>query len=288
MTENNVYIHIQNSLKKIVFQYILCIIPLVFYGIYKNGFLLWNRDLISFLDIFKLIYLLLISIGIYFLVYKIIFKRKCIFTLELIYYFIIPLFMPPNINILLYTIALFISSILCLFLEKFCRFNKIAFCKLFIALCTLIFSNYTYLNIAEQMNIYHLNYWDLLWGRNIGGIATTNIIFGIIILIILVLLKNYKKIIALTSLITFSVLILIFNNFDPFALISSSAILGLILLNVDSTSTPRHRKSMYIYGIALGILSFLLTNYLNPFEGVFISSLFLSFFSPILDKMFEK
>ena len=99
--------------------------------------------------------------------------------------------MPPNINVLLYTIALFISSILCLFLEKFCRFNKIAFCKLFIALCTLIFSNYTYLNIAEQMNIYHLNYWDLLWGRNIGGIATTNIIFGIIILIILVLLTLF-------------------------------------------------------------------------------------------------
>ena len=69
MTENNVYIHSQNNLKKIVFQYILCIIPLVFYGIYKNGFLLWNRDLMTFLAIFKLIYLLLISIGIYFLIY---------------------------------------------------------------------------------------------------------------------------------------------------------------------------------------------------------------------------
>ena len=288
MSKNRVFFHNKVNIKNIVISYLLCLIPLILYGIYKNGILLYTRDLISFLSIIKIIYLLIISLLIYILVDVLIFKKKEIWTLDLLFLMIIPLFMPQNINLFVYGISLFISFLISNVLERKIKFNKMAFCKLFIILVLVVINNYTYLNPAENLNIYSLNYWDLLWGRNIGGIASTNIILGIIILILFSVLNNYKKIIAICSISAFIIISLLVSGFDINSLLSSSAILGLILLNVDSISTPHSRLGMIIYGIACGILTAILTYFLNAFEGVFISVLFLSFFTPILDKIVEK
>lgn len=288
MSKNRVFFHNKVNIKNIVISYLLCLIPLILYGIYKNGILLYTRDLISFLSIFKIIYLLIISLLIYILVDILIFKKKEIWTLDLLFLMIIPLFMPQNINLFVYGISLFISFLISNVLERKIKFNKMAFCKLFIILVLVVINNYTYLNPAENLNIYSLNYWDLLWGRNIGGIASTNIILGIIILILFSVLNNYKKIIAICSISAFIIISLLVSGFNINSLLSSSAILGLILLNVDSISTPHSRLGMIIYGIACGILTAILTYFLNAFEGVFISVLFLSFFTPILDKIVEK
>ncbi len=288
MSKNRVFFHNKVNIKNIVISYLLCLIPLILYGIYKNGILLYTRDLISFLSIFKIIYLLIISLLIYILVDILIFKKKEIWTLDLLFLMIIPLFMPQNISLFVYGISLFISFLISNVLERKIKFNKMAFCKLFIILVLVVINNYTYLNPAENLNIYSLNYWDLLWGRNIGGIASTNIILGIIILILFSVLNNYKKIIAICSISAFIIISLLVSGFDINSLLSSSAILGLILLNVDSISTPHSRLGMIIYGIACGILTAILTYFLNAFEGVFISVLFLSFFTPILDKIVEK
>ena len=288
MSKNRAFFHNKVNIKNIVISYLLCLIPLILYGIYKNGILLYTRDLISFLSIFKIIYLLIISLLIYILVDILIFKKKEIWTLDLLFLMIIPLFMPQNINLFVYGISLFISFLISNVLERKIKFNKMAFCKLFIILVLVVINNYTYLNPAENLNIYSLNYWDLLWGRNIGGIASTNIILGIIILILFSVLNNYKKIIAICSISAFIIISLLVSGFDINSLLPSSAILGLILLNVDSISTPHSRLGMIIYGIACGILTAILTYFLNAFEGVFISVLFLSFFTPILDKIVEK
>ena len=288
MSKNRVFFHNKVNIKNIVISYLLCLIPLILYGIYKNGILLYTRDLISFLSIFKIIYLLIISLLIYILVDILIFKKKEIWTLDLLFLMIIPLFMPQNISLFVYGISLFISFLISNVLERKIKFNKMAFCKLFIILVLVVINNYTYLNPAENLNIYSLNYWDLLWGRNIGGIASTNIILGIIILILFSVLNNYKKIIAICSISAFIIISLLVSGFDINSLLSSSAILGLILLNVDSISSPHSRLGMIIYGIACGILTAILTYFLNAFEGVFISVLFLSFFTPILDKIVEK
>lgn len=288
MSKNRVFFHNKVNIKNIVISYLLCLIPLILYGIYKNGILLYTRDLISFLSIFKIIYLLIISLLIYILVDILIFKKKEIWTLDLLFLMIIPLFMPQNINLFVYGISLFISFLISNVLERKIKFNKMAFCKLFIILVLVVINNYTYLNPAENLNIYSLNYWDLLWGRNIGGIASTNIILGILILILFSVLNNYKKIIAICSISAFIIISLLVSGFDINSLLSSSAILGLILLNADSISTPHSRLGMIIYGIACGILTAILTYFLNAFEGVFISVLFLSFFTPILDKIVEK
>ena len=73
---SKVFLHNKENIAKIIKRYLLCLIPLVLYGLYKNGFLLYSRDLISLFESFKIIILLLISIGIYFLVDKLIFHQK--------------------------------------------------------------------------------------------------------------------------------------------------------------------------------------------------------------------
>ena len=196
--------------------------------------------------------------------------------------------MPPNINAGIYTIGLFISFILANLIEKKFKFNKMAFCKLIIILLLVIFSNYSYANAGENLNIYSLNLWDNLWGRNIGGIASTNIILGLLIFLVFCITNNYKTIVATSSLVTFIVISLCLNNFDITVLTNSSAILAIILLSIDSFSTPHTKRGMLIYGILAGLIAALLTKFVNLDEGVFISTLFLSFFASTLDKILEK
>ena len=130
--------------------------------------------------------------------------------------------------------------------------------------------------------------WDNLWGRNIGGIASTNIILGLLIFLVFCITNNYKTIVATSSLVTFIVISLCLNSFDITVLTSSSAILGFILLIIDSFSTPHTKKGMLIYGILAGLITALLTKFVNLDEGAFISTLFLSFFASTLDKILEK
>lgn len=285
--KDKVFLHTKENISIIVKKYLLCLLPLIIYGIYKNGYLLYSRNLISFPEIFKIVYLLLISFCVYLIINKLIFK-KSFWSLDLVFILVIPLFMPSNINIVIYTLGLFMSYLLASILGKKLKFNKMAFCKLFIILLLVLFSNYTYLNSGEALNIYSLNLWDNLWGRNIGGIATSNIILGLIILIIFCLTNMYKKSVAISSLLTFLILTLILNDFNINIITYSTPILGIILLNIDTTSTPVTKKAMIIYGTMHGILTSILTTYLNLNEGVFISTLFLSFFALLLDKILEK
>ena len=72
----NVYMHAKKEIKENVIIYILALIPLYLYGIYKNGVLLYTKNLINFISIFKLPFLALIGIIAYFLCCKV-FRKKC-------------------------------------------------------------------------------------------------------------------------------------------------------------------------------------------------------------------
>lgn len=267
-----VFIHSKNSLKKNVINYIILLIPLYIYGIYKNGILLYQKNLIPFFDIFKIIYLLFISLIAY-LAKTIILKRKIHLDLEFLSLFIIPLFMPISINYFFYFLGVFLSLIIIEFLSKRFNFNSIAFSKLFIILLLAIFTYYSYLNYAEELEIYSLTTWDLLWGRNIGGLGSTSIILGIIVMIILAITNNYKFEITISALIGYLFLSLIF---DKSLFLNGSNILAIILVAPDSISSPISKIPKLIYGLVIGILAVLLSLVISPYEGVFISILICS------------
>ena len=284
---NRVYLHNNESIKKIVTKYLIGLLPLVLYGFYKNGILLYRDDLVSFVDMFNVFYLLIISI-LLLLITNFFFKKKIFENMSLVLVCTVPLFMPPSINLLVYAISLFLSLIIINVLPKKINYNKIAFVILFILIIINMFEPLSYLNSAEKLNIYALNFFDLICGRTIGGIASSNILLGIIVLFYYAFFNNYKKVIAFSSLLAFVIIMILINNFDINELIASNAILALILIAPDTISTPAKFQSMVIYGLILGILTGLLTSFISFNIGVFIAILICSFTTPILVKLTEK
>ena len=281
----NNFIHTKNDNKKTLIIYLCCLIPLVLYGIYKNGILLYNKAYINFLEIFKPLYLILIGVvinrGLEFLLNK---NKKFDFTdLNVV---ILALFMMPSVNLLLYTIILAISLLIVKIVSKRFSFNSISLIVLVMSLGMLVLGKYSYSNLAESNNLYAYNLMDLIWGRNVGGIASSSILIGVIIYGVLAVFANYKKTIPMLSYLMYVICILIImffiKTFDYNSLFNSTVILGFILVSTDTLTTPYTFVGMLIYAIILGALTAVLTIFL-PFEGVFISTLLLSVVSPFIN-----
>lgn len=278
---NRIYINSKITIDKYVLRYIYGLIPLIIYGIYKNGILLYNLNLINFLEIFKILYLLIISLIIY-TIYCLIFKKKIKLNLEVLNILIIPLFMPPSVNILIYTITLFIGLIINHYLSKVLKYNNTTFMLLFILLFLIIFKNYNYLNLAEATKSYSFSFLDLLFGRNTAGIASSSIIIGLLLIIYFSIFTIYKKEITLSSIISFILLIGLLNNFNIVNILNGNAILSLILIAPDMLSTPIKRNEKIIYGIIIGLLSAIFTQYIDNYCGSIIAILLISIiYNPI-------
>lgn len=283
---NKVYIHSKNTIDKYVLKYIYGLIPLVLYGIYKNGLILYNANLINFLSIFKVLYLIVISLIIY-IIFSIITKRKLKLNLELLSILIISLFMPYSINLIIYSISLFVLLFIDHYLSKILKYNNISFIILGIILILVIINKYNYLNPLELTNNYLYTFLDLLFGRNPGGIATSSIIIGIILIIYFSIFTIYKQNIAISSIIVFLLLTAILNNFNINSLLNSNAILSFILIAPELKNTPVSIKGTIIYGSLIGIISGLLCQYVSFYVGSFLAIFIISLIYGILHK-FDK
>ncbi len=283
---NKVYIHSKNTIDKYVLKYIYGLIPLVLYGIYKNGFILYNANLINFFSIFKVLYLIIISLIIY-IIFSIINRRKLKLNLELLSMLIIPLFMPQSINLLIYAISLLVLLFIDHYLSKILKYNNISFIILGIILVLVIFNSYNYLNPIEQTHNYSYSFLDLLFGRNPGGIATSSIIIGIILIIYYSIFTIYKQNIAISSIIVFLIFTFILNDFNINSLLNSNAILSFILIAPELKNTPVSIKGTIIYGSLIGIISGLLCQYVSFYVGSFLAIFIISLIYGILHK-FDK
>ncbi len=72
----NVYLHDKNDLKKNIIKYIICLLSLYLYGFYKMEYFFILKIMLVFLEMFKIVYLLILSICAYFLTNKILKKKS--------------------------------------------------------------------------------------------------------------------------------------------------------------------------------------------------------------------
>ena len=162
-----VYVHSKNDLKKIVIYFLYSLIPLYLYGIYKNGYLLYQRNLIGFLGMFKLVILLGIGLLIYFGI-----KKKVTFDLLFASIFVIPLFMSVNVNFFVYAGGILLYILLSKYYEN-------------VSIVILVLSLFgSFANKMEALNIFDYSVLDMLFGRNISGMGTSNIILGLVLMIV--------------------------------------------------------------------------------------------------------
>ena len=275
----------KSSINKLIIEKICLLIPLIIYAIYKNGYLIYQKHLISFIGIFKPLYLVLISIlikvGIDLIRYK-----KIKIDYNLIYVILIGMIMPYNINLLLYIILFIIFYILSLFLDKFIKVNKVCFIYLLIILVHFLFNDFTYLNPLELNYSFSFEFLDYLAGRNIGGISTTSIFLSLISFIYLINNYYYKK--DIPYVINMSYLCLAFICFvfsgNQNLLLNSELIFASIFISPLSFYSPYRKITQIIFGAFIGCLTFVISLIFNNIIAVYIATLIASLINSILSR----
>ena len=280
----------RKSNQESIIQDIILLIPLILYSLFKNGYLIYERGLISGINVFKSLYLILISIIVKFII-DIIRYKKIKIDYNLLSLILVAMIMPYNINILLYPIILIITYILSLFIDKYLKYNKVCFIYLIIILISNFITPLSYLNPLELKFTYSFSFLDILMGRNIGGIATSSIFFSLIAYTILIYNYYYKKDIPLV--INFIYLILMFIYYlitkDNSYLLNSEVIFASIFICTIPIFSPYKRINQIIYSIFIGIITFILTITFNNIISIYIATFILSLFSNLyLRQMLSK
>jgi len=273
------------KIEKLIVYNIILLIPLILYGVYKNGYLIYQKDLINFVSIFKPIFLVLIGIIIKFII-DIIRYKKIKIDYNLVYVILIGMIMPYNINLILYSILLLLLYLSTLFLEKHFKFNKIYLIYLILILSNLFINSFTFESIIDQKYTYSFEFLDILMGRSVGGISSTSILFSLVAYILLINNFYYKKDIPLAINITYLLLAGIYCMFTEnyLVLINSDLIFGSIFISALPEYTPYKVKNQIIYGIFIGMLSFVFSITLNSIISIYLSTLIASVFINIKNR----
>ena len=183
------------SNKEIVKNYLFLLIPLVLFSCYKNGYILYNKNLVTLLYVFKPLIMFvtaLITSFIIELIWSNIKKESIIDTMQNSYLplyaglfsLIIPVNIEPILFILLLILVLIISKI------DFIKINYIALGRILFIISSLIIGKYTYLNVYEENVLVSYDFWDIFLGKSIGASGATSIFILLIIFFILIN-KNY-------------------------------------------------------------------------------------------------
>ncbi len=289
-----------NSIKKITITYLISLIPLIIYGFYKNGIMLYNKKLVGIFGLFKPIIFLILGIligALVNLIYETYIKKnkdtiidKIFSSFHIVYGALISCIVSINTNIFLFIIISFLT----LFLSKFVKnkLNFVALCALIIFFIMNIFGKFSFLNIYETTNNLKLDTIDYLIGRGSGGIFTTSIIALIISFLILYFSKTYKKVIPIFSIISFFSLVIIYCIFKSDIgnilnmTFTNGILFSFIYIANEPTSSSYTKKGQIIYGLLVGITTFLLY-LIQPALSVLGAILIASILHSLIDLKFE-
>lgn len=278
---------IKNANKHIILIYYFNILLLSLYSCYKNGILLYHKNLIGFIGIFKPLFIIFLAILITYLIDYIFLRylKKDNNYLTILkndynplYFAILAATLPININIFLYFILLIILNIFNNLIKQD-KFNYVSLYKLCIIILLLLFNKYNYLNTYETSVETSLTTFDMVLGRSFGGLGTTNILLLIMTFFIFNIIPCYKKEIPVTAFLAYFLMLIISTLFkfnfilNMKELINSEFIFGIIFVATIPEYSPVTEKSKIIFGLLIGILSFIFNKLINPYEGVFVAIL---------------
>ena len=273
------YLKTKNKNINIITMYYIVIILLSLYATYKNGIIIYSKNLIPFISIFKPLILVVLGISITYLVNYLFNKIKgskynLINDYKPIYLALITLTLPLNINIFLYLLIIIIFNVITLF-YKGDYLNIYAILKIVFIVCLMMFNKYSYLNVYELSVERNLNIVDFILGRGVGGLATTNIVLLVICFLIMFNSLHKKEIVFVsfisyffTMLLTSVILHNVFSQ-EIINLITSEFIYGIAFIATMSHYSPIKYKEKIVFAISLGILTFIFNHLINLYDGVF-------------------
>lgn len=282
---------------RLYFTTFLCLIPLLLFGLYKNGVQLYKKDLVSFIEMIKPLIIIAMSIAGAFIgsfirefkaknkdIKKVINNNKIILLEAMIIAFLMPINSSP--------IILFIFMIIMgLFFRRF-ELNRIASFYILIEVINKILGLNSFENLYEYSALAKYNGLDLFLGFSSGGICSTSIILILISLFILMNNKIYKKEISVYSIISFVVLTSIFYMIKGDYASILPKVFGYNIFFIYVFVAPNLYSSSYtekgkiLSGILIGILTFVLS-LVTYYGSAIIACFIVSILKGILDKPFE-
>lgn len=281
----NVYLRAKNDSKSFIKLLLLLMVPFALYGFYKNGILLYKKDLINLFSLFKVPFLVCISIITTYILKKL-FEEDFI-SYRLLLNIFISIITPAKTNIIVFIVLLVLLNIL----YKFKKLNIPLIYMILYIITSYLFKNLSYQNIYEESVVHNYTLTNYLFGCGSGGISNTLTIYSILSFIYLITKFEYKKHIPITAFVVYYVLItisfLLGNNADINFTLNNNLIFAFVYLNTISIFTPYTKGGNYIYGFALGLFTFLFS-FLDINIGVYITSLILSLCYPLFDKIILK
>jgi len=262
---------LKKSLNSLIKENIYLLIPFIIYGIYKNGYLIYQKDLISLIGIFKPMYLSILSIIIK-IVVDLIRYKKINFDYDFVYIVLLSMIMPYNINYIIYILLLFVLYLLSTFIKNI-KFNKVCLIYLIIVLVNSIFVKFTYMNQLELNYSFNYEFLDYFFGKNIGGISSTCIVLSLISYIYLLNNFYYKKdipfFINITYLILSFIYFIITSNINY--LLNSELIFASVFIATLPEFSPYKKDMQIIYSILIGIITFIISIIFNKIIAVYIA-----------------
>ena len=283
------YIHYYQDKQNLIHHFYLALFPLLLFGFYKNGIRLYVNELISFSDLFIPLYFYFISGIIGFAIALIRKENKKEYIL---YSLILASTISINTNLFIYPVLLFVSLFIGSYLKDRFKFNFIALTHLLLLLALFLHS-YSYLNVADKLDVFHYNLLDVFVGFGIGGIASSSFLLTILAFVILSFSRFYKKIIPLMASISFFLPLLgiFFITKDTTyieIILNGSPYFAFVFIGAHLSITPDTHFGMMIYGIIIGILSALFSLFVPFSEVAFISIFLVSLFLPLIHQFENK
>lgn len=310
----------KNKTSKIMLNFIISLLPIIVFTIYKNGYLPYIKgyDVLSF---YPLIFIVIGTFSTF--IFELLFtfiktkKIKIKNTYSCIPGLILSLILPINTPITILIFGSFMASIFGKMLfGGFGQniFNPAGIGRLFvISTYALVIGGYanpyeldtvssatplsnaamqtgigTYETIVEPYG----NLSTFIFGTYSGAVGETCSILILISLIYLMLTKTIKWRIPLTYISTVfigTLIIALMNGqglwYPIFAVCTGGLLFGATFMATDPVTTPVSKKGQYMFGLGLGILTITL-RYLTPYpEGVLTSILTMNMLVFILDKI---
>ena len=290
-----------NSIEKMSYIYLLSLLPLILFGFYKNGIILYTKGYVGIFGMLKPLLFIIVGLIIGVLVniiYERIIKKNKDDITEIIFSSFHPIYgvlvssiISINANIFLFAIVTFVV----LFISKYISINKvnyIAVSGLIIFLIMNIAGEFSFLNAYEASNNFKMNAVDYLFGRGSGGMFTTNVILLVISFIVLYNSKIYKKVIPIFATSAFVILTVIYclatNDITNIMnmLFTNGILFSFVFIATEPISSSYTKKGMVIYGSVVGILTFLLY-LIQPALSSLGAILIASIFNSLIDLKFE-
>ena len=263
------------------------LIPVVIFSWYKFGYLDYSKNLVSLVSSFKVGWLLLINIIITCFIQFLVKDKYPYYYYEIV---LLTLLLPIRIPYFIDILVVLIYNILRKHLNNY-HFNSVAIFKLIITLILMVMGKNNYLSLYQDQvaSIYKTS--DLVWGASIGSIGSTNLVVLILSYLLLCNVDIYKKDIPWYALIGYSLTLGIYgfiNNsiIDLIKLtLNSTVIFSFIFISTINISSPIGKKLKRIYGLLVGIISFIFLQ-INPYDAaviaVVISNLICNFIYEII------